>query len=67
MQPKRSNKADFEKAADTPQSGLIREFWQFLKESKKWWLIPILITLLLIGGLIFLGGSGIAPFIYSLF
>ena len=67
MQPKRSKEADFEKAADAPQSGLICEFWQFLKESKKWWLIPILVSLLLIGGLIVLGGSGVAPFIYSLF
>jgi uncharacterized membrane protein len=67
MQSKRDKKADFENAADSPQSGLIREFWQFLKESKKWWLIPILVTLLLIGGLIVLGGSGVAPFIYSLF
>jgi hypothetical protein len=47
---------------------LIKEFWGFLRQSKKWWLAPILILLLAIGGLlIFAGGSAFAPFIYSFF
>jgi competence protein ComGC len=47
---------------------LISEFWQFLKERKKWWLMPIIIVLLLIGILIFMtSGSAVAPFIYTLF
>jgi len=46
----------------------IKEFFEFLKERKKYWLIPILGILVLFGGLIILGqGSPIAPFIYSLF
>ena len=46
----------------------IKEFLEFLKERKKYWLIPILGILVLFGGLIILGqGSPIAPFIYSLF
>jgi hypothetical protein len=44
------------------------EFWAFLKTRKKFWLLPILLVMLVIGGLlIFAQGSAIAPFIYSLF
>ena len=47
---------------------IIKEFWLFLKERKKWWLLPIVIFLLLLGALIvFTEGSAIAPFIYTLF
>tara|TARA_B100001996_G_C18630797_1_gene581692 strand:+ start:668 stop:817 length:150 start_codon:yes stop_codon:yes gene_type:complete len=45
-----------------------REFWEFLKVRKKYWLIPILIVLVLFGGLIILSqGSVVAPFIYTIF
>ena len=44
------------------------EFWQFIKERKKWWLAPIIILLFLLSALIFLSeGSTVAPFIYTLF
>jgi hypothetical protein len=47
---------------------LIKELWGFLKERKKFWLLPIIVILLLIGVLIvFSSGSAIAPFIYTLF
>ena len=46
----------------------LKEFWEFLKVRKKYWLLPILLVLLLFGGLIVLTqGSAIAPFIYSIF
>jgi len=46
----------------------IREFWQFLKVRKKFWLAPILLTMALLGGLLYLAsGSAVAPFIYTLF
>ena len=46
----------------------LKEFWEFCKERKKYWLIPIIIVLVLFGGLIVLTqGSAIAPFIYTLF
>ncbi|MBN1526143.1 MAG: hypothetical protein JW919_00960 [Candidatus Omnitrophica bacterium] len=48
--------------------GTVREFWGFLMKRKKWWLLPIIITLALLGLLIiFTEGSAIAPFIYTLF
>ena len=46
----------------------IKEFWEFLTVRKKYWLLPILLILLLFGGLIVLSqGSAIAPFIYTIF
>jgi uncharacterized protein DUF5989 len=49
------------------RAGLFSEFLSFLKDRKKWWLLPILIVLLLVGILVILGGTGVAPFIYTLF
>jgi hypothetical protein len=44
------------------------ELWDFMRERKKFWLAPIIIMLLLLGGLIILSeGSAVAPFIYILF
>ncbi|MFL3006672.1 MAG: DUF5989 family protein [Candidatus Neomarinimicrobiota bacterium] len=47
---------------------ILREFWDFLSERKKWWLAPIIVFLFLFGFLIFLTeGTAVAPFIYTLF
>ena len=47
---------------------VVSELWQFMKENKKYWLAPIVITLVLVGALLALAqGSAIAPFIYTLF
>jgi len=46
----------------------LKEFWQFLKFRKKYWLLPILLVLVLFGGLIILSqGTAVAPFIYTIF
>jgi|TARA_Y100001949_G_scaffold152066_1_gene138217 hypothetical protein len=46
----------------------LKEFWEFLKIRKKYWLLPILIVLALFGALIVLSqGSAVAPFIYTIF
>ncbi len=46
----------------------VSEFWAFMRERRKFWLLPIIIMLALFGGLIVLSqGSAIAPFIYTLF
>ena len=58
---------EFVKSSGQKRSSLITEFWGLLKHNKKWWLLPIIITLLLLGLLVFLGGTAIAPFIYPLF
>ena len=47
---------------------IISEFWEFLRERKKYWLLPIIIVLALFGILIVLSqGSAVAPFIYTIF
>ena len=46
----------------------LKEFWLFLKVRKKFWLLPIVVALVLVGSLlVFTQGSAIAPFIYTLF
>ncbi len=46
----------------------LRDLWKFLKVRKKFWLLPIILTLLLFGALIVLtSGSAVAPFIYTIF
>ena len=46
----------------------IKEFWEFIKIRKKYWLLPIILVLIIFGGLIVLSqGSTLAPFIYTIF
>ena len=47
---------------------LLKDLWAFMKERKKFWLLPLVLVMLLLGGLlIFAQGSAVAPFIYTLF
>ena len=65
---RREQKAEeFEELVKKPQTGIIAEFVDFLLHNKKWWLTPIIVVLLLVGFLVMLGGTGAAPFIYTLF
>jgi len=61
------SKNKFEEEIGDGKVGIIQEFILFLKHNKKWWLLPILICLLLLGALLVLGGTAAAPFIYTLF
>ena len=66
--PEESQRAEeFRQEAKAARGGLTAELWYFLKRNKKWWLTPILVAILLIGMLVMLGGTGLAPFIYTLF
>lgn len=58
---------DFARQAKTAQPGLLREVASFLRHSRKVWLAPIIIGLLIIGVIVILGGTPLAPFIYTLF
>jgi Family of unknown function (DUF5989) len=59
---------EFERSASNAgRTGLFGELWGFMKENKRWWLLPILVFLLIFGLLLVLGGTGAAPFIYTLF
>jgi len=46
---------------------LLKDFWFFLIREKRWWLTPILVLLLLLGLLMWLSSTAVAPFIYTLF
>lgn len=63
----KSPRSDFAQQAESNDPGILREIWDFLRESKKWWLIPIVVVLLLVGALVLLSGTAAAPFIYTLF
>ena len=53
--------------AEETQHGILREMIGLLRYTRKWWLLPIIVGLLLAGVVIVLGGTAIAPVIYTLF
>jgi Family of unknown function (DUF5989) len=60
-------KDSFSRRAGEKPKGAAAELLSFVLHNKKWWLTPIIIILVLVAVLVVLGGSGMAPFIYSLF
>ena len=67
MSEDQRDEKSFEEQASEEQVGIVAEFIDFLLHNKKWWLAPIIIVLLLMSLLVILGGSGAAPFTYTLF
>ena len=57
----------FEQISQGKGGGLVSDLFAFMSENAKWWLMPIVIVLGLLGVLLVLGASGAAPFIYTLF
>ena len=58
---------EFAREAEQAPSSTLGEFWYFLAHNKKWWLTPIILSLLLVGVIIIFGSTAAAPFIYTLF
>jgi hypothetical protein len=59
---------DFEAmSAEEGRPSLSREYFEFLRQNKKWWLLPIILVLLVLSLLMLLSATGAAPFIYTLF
>jgi hypothetical protein len=58
---------DLRELSESRSGGIVGELWGFMAHNKKWWLTPIVLMLLLLGVLIVVGGTGAAPFIYTLF
>lgn len=50
-----------------PRPSLVRQIAEFIWINKKWWMIPMALVLFLVAGLIYLGGTAAAPFVYTLF
>ena len=63
-----SSQPSLEELSREPQPGIVVEFLDFLAHNKKWWLLPILIVMAIVGVLAWLtASSGAGPFIYTLF
>jgi len=62
-----SQKSFREAAAEAPLGGAVSEILRFLKHSRKWWLVPVLVASVLLAITAYLSSSAAAPFIYSLF
>ena len=67
QETKESPSGDFTELSQQQRASLLSEFWHFLKHNKKWWLLPILLVMSLLGLLVVLSTTGVAPFIYTLF
>ena len=61
--------SSFQQQAEQTAPGLVSEFIDFVLHNKKWWMIPIVVSLLILGLMAFLmsNAGGVAPFIYTLF
>jgi hypothetical protein len=57
----------FNRLANQKQPSIAAEFYDFLRENKKWWLLPILIVIGLLGLAVALASTPIGPFIYTMF
>jgi len=66
IHPAESQPAEELPGVSSPQPSLMAEFLEFLKHNKKWWLLPLLLSLLVLGLLVFLSGSGALVFLYPL-
>ena len=65
--PPEKNDDELDRLAEEKAPSIIREFIDFLLHNKKWWLLPILVFMLLLGVFVMLSGTAAAPFIYTLF
>jgi hypothetical protein len=63
----KDDQSQFEKLEGRRPMGFLQEFLYFLVVYRNWWLIPVFAVLALLGLFILLGGSGAAPFIYTVF
>jgi hypothetical protein len=62
-----SDEKNIQDLAQQKRTGIVGELIGFLGAHKKWWLAPIIISVLLLGALVVLGGTAAGPFIYTLF
>jgi hypothetical protein len=58
---------DFASEAERGNAGLLREIWELIRFNKKWWLVPVIVALLVVGAVLLLSTGAAAPFLYPLF
>ncbi|MBL8792988.1 MAG: hypothetical protein JNM56_03725 [Planctomycetia bacterium] len=66
-EPNEATRPDLEAAARQCPDSLPAELWDYFRENRKWWLLPLVAVLLLLGVLWLLSSSAAAPFIYTVF
>ena len=60
--------SDFQKMLSTQsRGGILSDFWHLMRRTRKWWLGPLTLVMLALAALMFLTGTAVAPFIYTLF
>lgn len=64
---RRSQADEFARAGAEHRDSLFADYLHFLKRTRKWWLVPLIVILLVFGVLFVLASTGIAPFVYTLF
>jgi hypothetical protein len=67
VQHERAGGDDFARQLAGRPRGSLVEYWEFLWSTKRWWLAPIVLALLLVGAFVLLSTTAVAPFIYTLF
>jgi hypothetical protein len=67
MEPQNSTPDNERLFKEARSHGFFSEFWYFLKTSRKWWMLPLLLLFLLLGVVLVLAKTAVAPFIYTLF
>lgn len=67
MTEQRPDNGSFEELASRPRRSAPGQIWDYLATHKKWWLAPLVITLVLLAGLFIAGATGAGPLIYTLF
>jgi hypothetical protein len=63
----RADEKRLSELASQRSTHIVSELWSFMRANRKWWLLPILVSLLFVGLFLFLATTGAAPLIYTLF
>ncbi len=67
MSTRQDDRQDFLDASEESRGGLFSDFFAFMKENAKWWLIPFVIVFTLLGALLIFRSGAIAPYLYAIF
>jgi hypothetical protein len=67
MEESKSPRDEFESLAQQPAPGILRDFVDFLRTNKRWWLTPLLIIMIILSVMIMITNTAVGPFIYVLF
>lgn len=67
VEPRDPKQNEFLQESQAERGSFLSDYFAFLKRTRKWWMLPVLVVVLLFGLLVVLSATGAAPFIYTLF